>query len=215
MSSKNVSLHTDDRAITQGSDSGFALAELLVSAFILLVICSAVFGMLSETQHAAGYQTETQTVLSNVQIAMQLVERCIRQAGNDPLKIGLTGITIVSPTEVRIQSDLTGSRGPGEPDKGDPDGDINDSGENVAIRYNNAARTLEIVPGGGPAQIAAGEISGFSLQYFDASGNPTTAGNDVRKIRVAISGAGSTPNPQTHQIFGVQLVSDIQIATRQ
>lgn len=215
MNSMNVRSYKNDRAIAHSSESGFALAELLVSACILLVISGAVFGMLAETQYAAGYHAEEQTVLNNVQIAMQVVERYIRQAGNDPFKTGLTGITIVSPTEVRIQSDLTGSEGPSDPDKGDPDGDINDSGENVAIQYNNTARTLEIVPGGGPAQIVAGEISGFSLQYFGANGNPTTVGNDVRKIRAVISGAGSTPNPQTHQVFGVQVVSDIQLATRQ
>ena len=39
--------------------------------------------------------------------------------------------------EIQIRSDLTGSAARVNPDKGDPDGDIGDSGESVAIRYNN------------------------------------------------------------------------------
>ena len=54
---------------------------------------------------------------------MQTVEQYIRQAGNDPFCTGVAGIAIVSTEEIQIRSDLTGSAGPGNPDKGDPDGD--------------------------------------------------------------------------------------------
>ena len=117
--------------------SGFTLTEFLIAASILLVLSSAIFSMLTEIQHAGSYQTEVQFVLNNTRIAMQTAERYIRQAGNDPLGSGVSGITIVSAQEIQIRSDLTGSAGPGNPDKGDPDGDIGDSGESIAIRFNN------------------------------------------------------------------------------
>jgi type II secretory pathway pseudopilin PulG len=193
--------------------SGFALTEFLISALILLATSCAVFNTLMEVQRTASYQSEVQSVLSATQIAMQTVARNIRQAGNDPRQSGVAGITIVSSQEMRIQSDLTGSAGPGDPDKGDPDGDINDSGESVTIRYNSRTRSLEIVPGGGPAQIVASGISDLSFAYYNAVGGTAASGSEVRKIGVSISGTSLLPNPRTRQIFGVQISSDIQVTT--
>ena len=195
------------------TQAGFTLSEFLVCALILLVVASAVFNTLSEIQRATGYQTEVQSVLYNTRMAMQTIERYIRQAGNDPLHSGLSGIAIISETEMRIQSDLTGAAGPGNPDKGDPDGDINDSGENVTIRYNGISRSIEIVPDGGSAQIITGYIAGLTFQYYDGSGAMATAGSDVRKITVTIAGTSLLRDPKTHQVFGVKLSSDISILT--
>jgi prepilin-type N-terminal cleavage/methylation domain-containing protein len=207
--------HSDAAATTGGQNgqAGFTLMEFLISAVILLVVVSAVFTIMSEIQRTASYQAEVQSVLNNTRIAMQTIERYVRQAGNDPLGNGLCGLTIVSPTEVRIQSDLTGSLGPSSPDKGDPDGDTNDSGENVTIRYNSGTRSLEVVPNGGSAQIVAGYISGLSFSFYDAYGGITNVGSQVRKIAVSISGSSPLANPQTHQIFGVRLGSEIRIMT--
>jgi prepilin-type N-terminal cleavage/methylation domain-containing protein len=195
------------------SQAGFTLTEFLISALILLVVASAVFGIISEIQQTAGYQTEVQSVLNNTRIAMQTIGRYIRQAGNDPRGSGLAAVTIISATEVRIQSDITGSSGAGNPDKGDPDGDTNDSGENVTIRYNSNTRSLEIVPDGGPAQVVAGYISGLSFQYSDAGGGVTTVGSNVRKITITVSGASLLRNPRTHRVFAVKIASDIGILT--
>jgi type II secretory pathway pseudopilin PulG len=193
--------------------SGFALIELMISALILLAVSCAVFNALIEMQQAAGYQSEIQSVLSGTQIAMQTVERYVRQAGNDPLRSGVAGIIIVSPQEMRIQSDLTGSAGPGNPDKGDPDGDTGDSGENVTIRYNSGTRSLEIVPDGGPAQIVASGISDLTFTYYNAAGGTAATGSEICKIGISISGTSLLPNPRTRQIFGVKLSSDIQVST--
>jgi type II secretory pathway pseudopilin PulG len=191
--------------------SGFTLTEFLIAAAILFIASTALFRVLVDIQLSAGYQAEVQSVLNNAQIAMQTAQRCIRQAGNDPLDIGISGITIVSPREMRIRADLTGSEGPGNPDKGDPDGDIDDSGENVAIRYNPGNRSLEIVTSGGSAQIIASYISGLTFSYYDAAGNPTASGAAVRKVGISISGASLLPEPRTHQVFGLRLNSEIQV----
>jgi Tfp pilus assembly protein PilW len=195
------------------NQSGFGLVEFLITALVLLITASSVFGVISEVQRRALSQTEVQSVLDNTRIAMQTIGRYIRQAGNDPRNSGIAGITIVSSTEVRIQSDLTGSAGPGNPDKGDPDGDTCDSGENVTIRYNSATRSLEIVPDGGSAQIIASNISGLSFRYFDSKGAIITSGNDVQKINVTVSGASLLPDLGTRRTFGVQLSSDFQVVT--
>jgi hypothetical protein len=144
---------------------------------------------------------------------MQIVGRYIRQAGNDPLDQGFIAITLIEPSRVGIASDITGSAGPGNPDKGDPDGDTLDSGEDVLIRYNGTTRSLEIVPKGGSAQVVAGYISGLSFQYYNSEGGLAATGNDVRKIKVTISGTSLLPDPDTHRNFGVRLSSAFQVAT--
>jgi Tfp pilus assembly protein PilW len=197
-----------------GTAQGFSLAEFLISTLVTLLISAAVFSIVGETQWAAAYQTEVQAALCNARLAITAVDRHIRQAGNDPLGAGFQGITIISPTEVHVRSDLTGSAGPGNPDKGDPDGDINDSGEDVAIRYNAAARSLELVPAGGSAQTIADSISGFSMQYYDGAGAITNLGANVRRINVTVSACAAVPSQQTHEVYGVTLNSDVHIATR-
>jgi len=195
-------------------EAGFSIVEFLISTLITLSVCAAVFTILADTQRTASYQTEVQTTLENTRLAMDTIERYISQAGNDPLKVGFAGVTITSATQVRLRSDLTGSA-TGNSDKGDPDGDTSDSGEDVTIQYNSGARSIEIVPGGGSAQPIATYISDFSMQYFDATGPATTDGNAVHKVRVSITGATTLPNPKTGQIFSQQLSSDVSLPTRQ
>jgi type II secretory pathway pseudopilin PulG len=210
---KTYRMKTLDKTSDPNSPHGFALIELLISAVILLAVSGSVFSMLIEAQQTASYQSEVQAILSSTQIALQTIDRYIRQAGNDPLNSGVAGITIVSAQELRIQSDLKGSAGPSDPDKGDPDGDTNDSAEDVTIRYNSGTRSVEVVPNGGPAQIIASGISALSFTYYTAVGGTATTGSEVRRIGVSISGTSLLPNPRTRQIFGVQLSSDIQIST--
>lgn len=188
------------------------MAEFIIAAMILLVISTAVFTMMGETQRDSTYQTEVQSVLQNMRIGMDTVERYIRQAANNPLNIGgFQGVVITGATQVRLVSDLTGSAGG---DLGDPDGDTNDSAEDVTIRYSASAQSIELVPAGGAAQAIADHISAFSLDYYDQTGAITTDGNAVRKIRVTVTGASTLPNPQTQQTFSMQLQSDVQLATR-
>lgn len=192
--------------------SGFGLTEFLMSTLVLLVFASMLFGLLVEIQRKASYQAEMQSVLNNTRLAMQTVGRYLRQAGNDPMGIGVSGITIISPTELRVESDITGSVGPSSPDNGDPDGDTLDSGERITIRYNSASRSLETVTGNGAVQIIAGSISDMLFRCFDSAGNPATPGGNIRRVNVTISGASLLQDPATRRRFGVQLQSNFEIA---
>jgi hypothetical protein len=211
-SPKVVSGNVSDKARTRTVESGFTFTEFLICSVVLLIVTASTFAFLSEIQRTASYQTEMQAVLNNTRIALQAIERYIRQAGNDPFAVGFARITIVNQTEAQIRSDLAGSAA-GNPDKGDPDGDINDSGENITIRFNGKSRTIEIIPDGGSSQILAGYISDLQFEYYDENGMPTTIGSEVRKIAVTIAGSSQLPDPQTHQFFGVTLRGEVRIST--
>ena len=195
------------------SEAGFSLAEFLLSSAILLLISAAVFQMLAETQRASSYQTEVHAVMDNTRIAMDTVERFIRQAGNNPTNLAFQAVEIVStsPATLRLRSNLTGSV---NPDQGDPDNDILDSGEDVTISYDSSTKSITLTPNGSAAQSVANYISAFNLEYFDTNGNATAVAANVRKVRVTITGSTTVPNPQNKKIFGQTVSADIQISSR-
>jgi Tfp pilus assembly protein PilW len=203
-----------DNAECRG-DEGFSLVEFLMATGILLVITASIFSMLGETQRAASYQTEVQGVLDNTRIAMDTLERIIRQAGNDPHAVGFPGLTFTpgNHTTLQVRSDLTGSSGPTYPDKGDPDGDTNDANENVTIQFSSP--NIQVTPSGaGSAQSIANYISAFNLEYYDTGGAVTTVPSAVRKVQITITGRSNLADPQTRQFYSIQLRSDVQLATR-
>ncbi len=194
--------------------AGFSLIEFLLASLITLVIASAAFDLLGGVQRSAVWQADTQDTLDNVRGAMDTVVRHARHAANDPLGAGFEGITIVSPTEVRLRSDFTGSEGAADPDKGDADGDTDDAGEDVRIRYNAADRTLEMSSGAGSAQAIAGNISAFELHFVDGEGVETVEAQAVKAMRISITGDGAIPDPYDAQPFRIQIVGYVRLATR-
>ena len=191
-------------------ESGFTLTELLISLSLLLVLSASLFALIAEIQQTATAQSEAQAVLNNSQLALLSIGRWIRNAGNNPSGIGATAITMISPTEIRILSDITGSSG-NNSDNGDPDGDFNDSGEDLTIRYNPQAHSIEAIPGGGPAQIIAEHISSLEFQLYDGEGNQVSDCSEAKTIGVLITGEGDFPDPKTHKLFGLKLSGNFQI----
>ena len=82
------------RKYRKAAETGFSLVEMLLSATILLVISMAVFGALNRIQQAASFQAEVQAVVDNTRNALQSVERCLRQAGNDPFQKGFEAMRV-------------------------------------------------------------------------------------------------------------------------
>jgi hypothetical protein len=193
-------------------ESGFGMVDFLMSALVVISLSAGVFTVLTDMQANSGYQTEVLGVMENTRVAMSVLGRYIVQAGSNPRTAAFTPVTITSSTQAQLCSDLTGSSGGNQ---GDPDGDILDADENIVIRYNSTARSIELVDGNGAVRTLANYISAFSLQYYDKDGSVTTVGNDVRKINVAISGASSTANPRTKKTFGITLASDFTMPNRE
>jgi prepilin-type N-terminal cleavage/methylation domain-containing protein len=193
--------------VSAGDNAGFSLVELLMSLLILGILTASLFPFLNDFQRETACRSETQAVLDNIRIAIETLEKYIRQAGNDPHGAGFQGVTIVSDQAVTIRSDLKGSKGS---DKGDPNGDVSGPDENVTLRFNPANQSVEIVAGG-TAQIVCNRIGNLKFRYYDADGNLTMDGSRVRRIAVTISGVAEQPNPKTREYFGIELEREIRI----
>ncbi len=194
--------------------AGFSLVEFLLASLITLVIAGAAFELLAGAQRSLVWQADMQDVLDSVRSAMDTTSRHVRQAANDPLRAGFEGITIAGTTEVRLRSDITGSGGAADPDKGDADGDTEDAAEDVTLRYDAANRSIDIASGASSSQAIAGNISAFGLQYFDAQGNETAAGGSVRGIKISITGEGVNRDSLSGRPLRIQIVSYVSVATR-
>jgi hypothetical protein len=199
----------DNRKIHK--ESGFGLAEFLMSTLVVVSMSAGIFTILTNMQGNSGYQSEVLSVMENTRVSMSTLGRYIVQAGSNPRSASFTPVTITSSTQVQLCADLTGSSGGNQ---GDPDGDILDTDENVTIRYNPTACSIELVDGNGTIQTLANYISAFTLNYFDKDGNVTAVGADVRKIRVTISGSSTVANPRTKKRFGLTLTSDFTLPNR-
>jgi len=189
------------------SELGFSLVELLMATLILGIMTASLFHLLNDFQRETSYRSETQAVVDNIRVAIETLEKYIRQAGNDPYGTGFQGITIVSDRAVTIRSDLKGSHGS---DKGDPNGDVAGPDETVTLRFNPANQSVEVVAGG-TAQIVCNRIGDLKFRYYDADGNLTMDGSRVRRIAVTISGLADRPNPATRKAFGIELEREIRI----
>ena len=191
----------------KSGSAGYSLVELLIVTLILGILTTSLFSMLDDLQREVTYRSETQAVFDNLRVAIETLEKYIRQAGNDPHGTGFYGITIISDQAVMIRADLKGSHGR---DRGDPNGDVDGSDETVTLRFNPANQSVEIVAGGA-AQIVCNRISDLKFRYYDTDGNLTVDGNRVRRIAVTISGLAEWPNPGTREIFGIELEREIRI----
>jgi len=198
---------TENTDVFLGGSAGFSLVELLIVTLIFGVLAASLFPLLNDFQKETAYRSETQAVLDNIRVAIETLEKYIRQAGNDPYGTGFQGVTIVSDQAVTIRSDLKGSHGS---DKGDPNGDVDGSDETVTLRFNPAGQSVEVVAGG-TAQIVCNHIMDLKFRYYDAEGNITADGSRVRRIHVTISGIAGWPNPKTRDVFGIEFEREIRI----
>jgi len=214
MHTLHASCQTRESPFPDKNPSGFSLVEFLLASLITLVLACAAFELLSGVTRSALWQADTQEVLDNVRGAMDAAVRHVRHAANDPIGTGFEGITIVSPTEVRLRSDFTGSEGAAEPDKGDADGDTDDAAEDVRIRYNPGDRSVEVIPQGGSPQVVAANISAFDMRLVDEEGNETAASAATKAVRISITGDSSVSNPFGNQPFRIQIVGYVRLATR-
>jgi hypothetical protein len=195
----------------QRRNDGFALIELLIAAFLLLVLGLLLCSILTRIQVSAADWAEIQGALDNTRLAVDRVAHLLREAGNDPYNQGFAALHIVSPLELRLRSDLTGSVGPAKSNRGDPDGDTQDPWEDIVIRYSLSADMVTIVHGRGPAQTVAQEISDFSIRFYDQGGLETTDGNRARLARISATGRSIHRLHRNGKRFSITLTSFVHL----
>jgi hypothetical protein len=193
------------------SHGGFGSLEMLISLVLVLAISGAALGILVQVERVAAVQADFESARDGALVAIDLVERILRQAGNDPSSSGISPLTALSSCEVRTRADLTGSGGPAEPDKGDPDGDTEDAYEDVVIRYAQSADTLRLESAGGGVQTVADNLSAFAIELMNDAGGAVAAGECAARARISLTSRGRSVDPQTRLAFAMRLSGDVEL----
>jgi type II secretory pathway pseudopilin PulG len=166
-----------------GNDRGFSMVELLVTLTLNLVVLGAIFTMLITTQRLYISEEEGIDMQQEARVAMDVMVRDIRRAGNDPSEKAFSGGFPCIPTaklnHIRILADL--------PQDGNSDGDTIDSGDANA---NNIWDDDENENGDGVLNDADEDVI-FCLSPHDNTLAPTGSG-PWTLVKQVPDGAGGT-----------------------
>jgi type IV pilus assembly protein PilW len=191
------------------SNQGFTLVELMIAMVLSLLALAAIYSTFQAQHRSYQVQSETADMQQNIRTAMYYMQREIRMAGSNPFDtMPAFGITAANSTSITFTEDIRGTNSI-DP----PDGDANDSEENITYALNgtNLQRTnnnsIPVVP-----QTVAQNIDWLDFVYLDGNSNaipfvggaiPVANLSQIRSVQVTIVARtrdrllyGSTNNKQ-------------------
>jgi prepilin-type N-terminal cleavage/methylation domain-containing protein len=153
------------------AESGFSLAELLVALAVLGLCLAGGSVLLASGLGAWALGSARVEAQQGARLALERLERELREAGYDPTGAGIAAVITALPQEVSFQRDLNGN------------GIVDPTRERVTWLLRPGDTVLRRDAGGG-AQPVVEDARRFSLTYFDAGGSPTA--DPARVAAVAI-----------------------------
>ena len=187
------------------SQKGFSLIELMVAMTIFSVVMLVSVGALLAIIDANRKAQALQSVMNNLNFALESMSRTIRvgtdyhcKVGNDP--------TPPAPATLAVPNDCTGGNGGGvllavEASNGDP-ADITDQ---IVYRFNNGRieRSVESGASGTFIPITAAEVQIDDMRFYVTGTDPLTA-SDFVQARAVITLKGQAGEGDANTEFNVQ-----------
>jgi prepilin-type N-terminal cleavage/methylation domain-containing protein len=146
------------------SAKGFTLVELIVAMVILVVVVGIVGSITITVEKGYVSQQALLEAQNNARVAMDMILRLVRMAGNNPMLIVFEpihpdpdGNSLMD--SIRLRSDWNPS-----------DGDLGDRYEDMIFSTNNGVMYVKQPSDGSPVEFVD-RIESLSFTYFDNSGN--------------------------------------------
>jgi prepilin-type N-terminal cleavage/methylation domain-containing protein len=152
---------------------GYSLVELLVSMAVLGLVMAGALGFLRAGVRAYGWGAARVEAQQSARVALERMEKELRQAGYDPRGAGIAPVAIAEPARVTFQRDLDGN------------GVVNATRERVTFLLRPGESILRREAGGGAQPLIEG-VRRFALTYLDASGSVTTDPARVAAVRIRL-----------------------------
>jgi type IV pilus assembly protein PilW len=181
----------NDMSRIRKRETGFTLVELMISMAIAGIVMAAIYSSYYSQQKAYVTQEQVAQMQQNLRAALYHLERDIRMAGYDPTGKAGSGIP-VAPTATSFQltkddNDNSGTLA--------PDGDVNDSNENITYSLDAANKRLVRIIPGPQTQRVAENIDALNFVCLDENGAVTTDINRIRSVQISVVARTSRPDP--------------------
>ena len=170
--------------LPKNNERGFTIIELVVGLAISLILLGVAVKIFLVQQRSYSVQEQLSEMQQNIRSAMDIIVRETKMAGYDPTGADFDGITYDT-SQLRILADLTGN------------GDTADTDEDIIYSYDTTDLQIERNGSGNPI---AENITGFTFSYLDANGASTTTSDEIRQIRVTITGRTDKPDPDLDRV---------------
>jgi len=181
------------------NNKGITLIEILVSLVIVSVLMAGFYNTFL-VQHRT--YTAQETITDMTQSARASVSKMVqelRMAGYKKPGEVLNGISVATPTTIRVLADLN------------RDGDTADPDEQVDYAYD--AGTKEITrTANNQSEIVCGGVTSFNFSYTLADGSVTSAPTNpenIRKITINFTVQSEKPVTKTGEHSNISLTLDI------
>ncbi|MEA2014583.1 MAG: prepilin-type N-terminal cleavage/methylation domain-containing protein [Thermodesulfobacteriota bacterium] len=172
-------------------DDGFTIIELLIAMVVGLVLLGAMYSVFTMHNKIFNTQEQIAEMQQNARAAMDIMTREIRMAGYDPLGSAGAGIISAASDSLNFTLDTTGTAD-------SPDGDINDSNENITYSLYTTSGIQKLGRKSTAAasnQPVAEHVQSLAFQYRDANGATTATPANVRRIQVTLTVQTAIPDP--------------------
>ena len=183
-------------------ETGFTLVELLVSLALLSMVLGGVAGLLVQNSKINRAEQMSAEVQSNARTCLSMIVQALRTAGWDPKNAGFAAVALdPSPTTtnnyIEAFADLN------------EDGDTNDAGEDLIIRW--AVDRIEwrtdpsqpyVTLADSISNDADGDGSAETMFVADSMTHPT-------RITVRITARSPVPDPRSGQYIRYSVTSDV------
>ena len=157
--------------------AGMTLVEILIAMAIIGVIMAALTNTLVTQRKVYALQENVSGMTQQVQTAMEIITREIRNTGTNTTGATFTPVTY-NATQLELRTDRNGN------------GSTNDPDEHIIYAYDTTTRRITRDAGNG-AQPLAENIQTFTFDYLDSANPPqavtartVAARSEKRKTRV-------------------------------
>ncbi|NNE67418.1 MAG: hypothetical protein HKN33_12700 [Pyrinomonadaceae bacterium] len=188
----------DERPVKITRQSGFSLIELTIAGVMLVIVLGILSSIIFGINRTYSQQRPRMEAVNDANAALDLMSRLIRMAGNNPGEIaGLQGIDPGVPVSgqyntIRIRSDWHGATM-----SSSPDGDTNDTFEDVTFWVAAGVLMKQESPGDTSPVEFLGQINSLRFTYFDTDNaailDPVTNNAEIARVDIEID----TQTPDT------------------
>jgi hypothetical protein len=208
-----------------GDERGFSMIELMIAVLVSIAVLGSAASVISAVQNTYAHQMDDATVEQEARFAMDFIRRTIEQAGSNPYSISSSACPNVPDFQgIRIDPNGDGKSIRVQADVGTPDGLLVGDGaacgqanEDVTIGHDSATNTITRFDRGADGAAVAwtdGVFTNLQFQYFDESMAVTADEDDIRVVRVTITGRSRSARPGVSEGTTFTLESDIRLKSQ-